>query len=86
MDYSNDPTPNQHPNQHDYEQLELIYSHLDTTSTFSQSTTAFAGNVDITNPSEWGKEIRKSSDGRTSLFERDLGRGNKVFTFVIWAQ
>lgn len=29
MDYTNDPTPNQHPNQHDYDQLEAMYAHLD---------------------------------------------------------
>src|SRR4030095_6084444 len=33
MDYSNDPTPNQHPDQHDYDELAIIYSHLDSTST-----------------------------------------------------
>src|SRR4029453_1923478 len=29
MDYTNDPSTNQHPNQHDYDQLEAIYAHLD---------------------------------------------------------
>lgn len=29
MDYTNDWSTNQHPNAHDYEQLELIYSHAD---------------------------------------------------------
>ncbi len=29
MDYSNDPVPNQHPDQHDYETLQAIYGHLD---------------------------------------------------------
>ena len=29
MDYTSYPTTNQHPNAHDYEQLELIYAHLD---------------------------------------------------------
>src|SRR5262245_46251691 len=29
MDYTNDPSTNQHPNAHDYEELELIYAHLD---------------------------------------------------------
>ena len=24
-------------------------------------------------------------DGKPSLFEKDLGKGHKVFTFVIWA-
>jgi hypothetical protein len=29
MDYTNNPSTNQHPNQHDYDQLEAIYAHLD---------------------------------------------------------
>src|SRR3989304_1290910 len=35
MDYTRDPSTNQHPNQHDYDELELIYSHLDSTATVS---------------------------------------------------
>lgn len=29
MDYTSDPMSNQHPNQHDYDELETIYAHLD---------------------------------------------------------
>src|SRR3972149_9367928 len=29
MDYTSDPSTNQHPNAHDYEELGLIYAHLD---------------------------------------------------------
>ncbi len=32
MDYTNDPTTNQHPNQHDYDELGTIYAHLDSSS------------------------------------------------------
>ncbi len=86
MDYSSDPTLNQHPNQHDYDMLETIYAHLDTTTTLKQSlVSGVASEVDLDDPKEWGKELRKSSDGKASLYERDLGKGHKVFTFVIWA-
>ena len=96
MDYTNDPNGavkgqlnNEHPNQHDYDQLGFIYEHLDTLTTIfntKSSASASVGNdIDTSNPSEWGKVIRKSDDGRSSLYERDLGKGNKVFTFVIWA-
>lgn len=34
MDYSSDPNPNQHPNNHDYEMLESIYGHLDGSNTW----------------------------------------------------
>lgn len=89
MDYSADPTLNQHPNAHDYEMLEAIYAHLDTTATLKSEVLPKGSGreeVDFSDPGEWGKEIRKSKDGKSSLFERDLGKGHKVFTFVFWAQ
>lgn len=89
MDYTSDPTPNQHPNQHDYNMLETIYAHMDTLTTVGQNISTGRANAEedvrADDPKEWGKEIRKSSDKRGSLYERDLGRGHKVFTFVIWA-
>lgn len=100
MDYTNDPDgtlnsqlDNEHPNQHDYDELGIIYQHLDSITTvfssvFSKKSpappTAVGDDIDTSNSSEWGKVIRKSSDGHNSLHERDLGKGNKVFTFVLW--
>ncbi|MDO8466806.1 MAG: hypothetical protein Q7S83_01560 [bacterium] len=87
MDYTSDPTPNQHPNQHDYDMLEAIYAHLDTSTTLSQSSTASAGqDIDHNNPKAWGKVLRTSSDKKASVHELDLGKDKKVFTFVIWAE
>ncbi len=92
LDYTNDPdgmTYNQlsnlRPNQHDYDELDLIYAHLDTSTTVGQTTARGSQNIDLSDPSAWGREIRRSADGSPSLFERDFGEGNKVFTFVIWA-
>lgn len=81
---------NQHPNQHDYDQLALIYTHLDNFTTESSALTKPGSSgsrrdQDFTNASEWGTSIRTSRDGKPSLYVRDLGNGNKVFTFVIWA-
>ena len=75
-----------HPNAHDYEQLVSIYTHLDIPS-LPLSTKNGNGNaiVDLEDPSGWGKVIRESENKKTSLFERDLGKGNKIFTFVTWA-
>lgn len=84
MDYSSDPSLNQHPNQHDYDMLEEVYAHLDTANTIKQSASSSRGEVDHANPKTWGKELKKSKDGRTSLHELNLGRGEKVFTFVFW--
>jgi hypothetical protein len=85
MDYASDPTPNQHPNQHDYDMLELIYAHLDLTTTIKNTLSSARFEVDHNDLSTLGREIRTSNDKRTSLFERDFGNGNKVFTFVTWA-
>lgn len=86
MDYTNDPTPNQHPNQHDYDMLETIYAHLDSTTTVGQVLPKGFAAAQLDEPRDWGKEIRRSADGRASLFERDFGNGHKVFTHVFWAE
>ncbi len=86
MDYTSDPFTNQHPNTHDYEMLDTIYAHLDSTNTSSSVTpSSAASDFDTSNRSEWGKSIRTSADGRTSLYVRETARGEKVFTFVVWA-
>lgn len=87
MDYTSNPLgppSNEHPNAHDYEQLETIYAHTDTLSTVSGASAGSgqgAGNA----RSDWGREIRTSSDGRASLFVLETGANQQVFTFVIWA-
>lgn len=97
MDYTSDPSTNQHPNQHDYAMLESLYSHLDTSTTVrslaitgaarGSSLSEGAGrDTDENNPNEWGKEIRKDKVGHRSLHVRDLGNGEKVFTFVVSTQ
>lgn len=86
MDYTSSPGDNQHPNAHDYEMLETIYAHLDGTTTIGSSTTPQAkSDIDLDGPPQWGKELKKSANGKVSLYERDLGGGHKVFTFVFWA-
>jgi hypothetical protein len=83
MDYTNDPSTNQHPNAHDYEELITIYSHLDSTTT-ARPSPAFGG-AQVESPNEWGQLMKVSHGGRTQVFERDFGNGQKIITFVIWA-
>lgn len=99
MDYTSDPDgtladpdqlSNLHPNQHDYDMLTEIYTHLNSTDGSSpgngKGKPASVGvTTDLNNPSEWGQAIRQDAQGKNSLFERNLGNGNKIFTFVIWA-
>lgn len=83
MDYTNTPSTNQHPNYHDYQQLEIIYAQLDAFTTVGQRLQGSL-NSDLHNRSEWGKQIR--NNGQVAVFERDLGNEQKVVTHVIWAQ
>jgi len=83
MDYTSDPSTNQHPNKHDYDQLEVIYSHLDSTTTVSNMPAGFA-NADVHAIENWGEKV--SDNGHSALFVRDFGNGFKIFTFVIWAE
>lgn len=97
MDYTNDPSRNDgagdnlYPNAHDYSMLETIYAHLDSTTTVSQSSTSLKGIAALEdqlgdNPINWGKEIKRSANGRVSLFEKDLGNGVRIFRHVFWAE
>jgi hypothetical protein len=71
------------PNQHDYDELATIYNHEDSFSTVAVAAagTANAGAAE----SSWGRLVASSDGGRAQTFVRDLGAGNLVVTFVIWA-
>ncbi|OGM69248.1 hypothetical protein A2975_02330 [Candidatus Woesebacteria bacterium RIFCSPLOWO2_01_FULL_44_14] len=88
MDYTSDPNTNQHPNAHDYEELGLIYAHLDSFTTLRQTISRnLAKEIDQANlddSKEWGKRIK--GDRKVAVYERNFGGGDKVFTFVIWAE
>ena len=96
MDYTNDPDggaggasatdqSNEHPNQHDYAQLESIYAHLDSTTTVGQTVNRGADASQI-NRGQFGALVRSTNSGRTELYVLDLGNGQRVYTHVIWAE
>lgn len=90
MDYTSSPEGNEHPNSHDYAQLESIYSHLDSTTTVGASTLPSAmppamGQIDFDTPAQWGRLIHSGGRGRVEVYELDFGRGNRVITHVLWA-
>lgn len=72
MDYTNDPSTNQHPNAHDYDQLATIYAHLDSTTTVGAVPPSANGNAPMQRV-------------RDDLWVEDLGNGQRIFTFVFWA-
>jgi len=87
MDYTNNPDSNQTPNQHDYDQLIAIYGHLDSFTTLDTSTPMppAMSDIDFEGPGQWGRLVSESAKGKKSVYEADLGGGNKVVTFVTWA-
>ena len=84
MDYD-DALGNAHPNAHDYEQLEIIYAHLDSSTTVGAAPAGFE-NADVHAQENWGTKVRESANGRSAIFVRDFGNGNQIFTFVFWAE
>lgn len=108
MDYTNAPAggvvngfdygpSNEHPNQHDYDELNIIYNHDDGYTTTIQAT-AFAirqvGKPVLQRPSpegigdspaEWGRAIRFDKLGRPDVFVKDFDSGEKALTHVFWA-
>jgi len=89
MDYTSDPDgppSNEHPNQHDFDQIEAIYDHLDSSSTISAATPGAApADADFDSPGQWGRLMRSNANRRVQIYERELGRGLKLITHVFWA-
>ena len=97
MDYTNNPSRNDgagdntRPNQHDYDELAIIYQHLDSTTTISAATAGSKAppamnDIDLSGPEQWGKVVSGSRAAGHSVHELDFGNGNKVITFVLWAR
>jgi len=88
MDYTRDPDgplDNQHPNQHDFDQLALIYDHVDTTTTVASSTSSAPGAQSGSADAAWGRFVRQTNQGHGAWFVRDLGAGEVIWTHVFWA-
>ena len=73
------------PNAHDFEQLGVIYNHLDATTTIGSTSTS-AGAAPADARADWGREVERSADGHHATYLRDLGDGQRLVTHVIWAQ
>lgn len=91
MDYSRNPAgppSNEHPNSHDYAQLNTIYAHTDgfnTTGAFNV-TAAFGDDTLAGNHrSTWGKLVSGRYGKGANTFLRDFGNGNLTVTHVFWA-
>ncbi|MBI2777729.1 MAG: hypothetical protein HYX57_10780 [Chloroflexi bacterium] len=88
MDYTNTPSSNQSPNAHDYNELALIYAHLDSTTTIASapalpSAASAAGRAA---DAAWGRLVKVTDGGNGAWFVRDFGNGNLELTHVLWAR
>ena len=91
MDYTNDPDgiikdqlDNRYPNTHDFDQLGSIYWHTDSVTTVGQKTSPSLANGNAAD-GELGTVVRNDSKGRPAVYERDLGKGEKLLTYIFWA-
>jgi hypothetical protein len=98
MDYTSNPGSNQHPNQHDYNQLESIYAHLDSGGGGSSndsggcnpkapwcngaSAADILSQIEMNGPGQWGRLV--SEHGPQEVYELDLGGGRRIITHVTW--
>ncbi len=76
-----------HPNQHDYDELAIIYAHFDSFTTIGAAATRSAGNSEVSNDSNsWGQLVSQSANGRSSTYERGNSDGSKTVTHVYWTE
>jgi len=87
MDYSNTPGPaDESPNAHDYAELESIYSHTDESAPTVKKPRGRKNGGSGRDQGLWGRQVAVGHGGRTSVHVLELGRGEKIVTFVTWAE
>jgi hypothetical protein len=108
MDYTDDPDggaggaspsdpSNEHPNTHDYDEIAIIYAHLDASNTYS-AINAVAEALSrpqtteeiLADAGQWGTPVRFDKSGRPNMFVMPIGvnhEGEMEFeiTHVLWA-
>ena len=73
------------PNAHDFDELNIIYAHLDTTTTVAALTSPAASASDVTDdPNSWGQLMSQSREGRSSTYEKVERDGSQTITHVYW--
>ena len=73
------------PNQHDFDELNIIYEHLDSTTTVAAQAAMGSSASDVSDdPNSWGQLVSQSQNGRSSTYERFEHDGSKTVTHVYW--
>jgi hypothetical protein len=87
MDYTRTPGGNEDPNAHDYQQLQTIYAHLDSTTTVKTKAAAAPSTDDGgESPADWGRAVAFTADGKPRVFLKRLGNGRWLRTHVTWIE
>ena len=81
MDYTNDPSTNQHPNKHDYDELVTIYSHLDSTTTVGAVASASQAQSENAAPIA----VERSDRISDSTIVETFADGSRRVTHITWA-
>ncbi len=75
------------PNAHDFEELNIIYAHLDSTTTVAAQVALTAAASEVSeDPNSWGQLVSQSTSGRSSTYERFERDGSKTVTHVFWTR
>ena len=76
------------PNAHDFEELNTIYAHLDSSTTVAALTSPAASAAsDVTDdPNSWGQLVHQSVDGLSSTYEKGHHDGSRTITHVYWTR
>ena len=73
------------PNKHDFDQLNIIYGHLDSSTTVASIAALATGASEVgDDPHSWGQLIGQSANGRSSTYERFNSDGSKTLTHIYW--
>ena len=73
------------PNQHDFDELNIIYAHLDASTTVAAQTSPAASASDVTDdPNSWGQLVSQSPNGRSSTYQNANRDGSLTLTHVYW--
>lgn len=73
------------PNAHDFEQLTGIYTHTDSTTTVSATSSSASRLQPSDDRASWGREVAHGAQGAWSVFVRHGDNGQRLVTHVTWA-
>ncbi len=78
------------PNAHDFDELNIIYAHVDSSTTLAASAARVPSSATVADtsddPKSWGDFMKDQSDGQSAYYERQNQDGSKTLTHVFWTR